>query len=98
MSYYNRGFQQITALSSAAGLTIPTGVDGQKPNRAVIHCEAQAVRWRDDGSDPSATVGMRLLVGAELVYDGDLAKIKFIEEVAGAKINVSYYINTNPSF
>lgn len=97
MSFYNRGFQQITSLSSATGLTIPTGADGQRPNHAVIHCEGQATRWRDDGADPSTTVGMRLLVGAELVYDGDLSKIRFIEELSGAKLNISYYIDTMPS-
>ena len=86
-----RGFQQITSLSAAAGLTVPTGGDGLTPIRAVIHCEAQAVRWRDDGTAPSATVGMRLQVGQELDYDADLTKIKFIEEAASAKLNVTYY-------
>jgi hypothetical protein len=86
-----RGFQQITSLSSAAALTIPTGADGLKPIRALIHCESQAVRWRDDGTAPTATVGMRLQVGQELDYDADLTKIQFIEEVASAKLNITYY-------
>ena len=86
------GFEQITSLSSSAALTMPAvGDSGQKPKLAVIHCESQAVRWRDDGTDPTSTVGMRLTVGSELQYDGDLNKIRFIEEVASAKLNVSYY-------
>lgn len=89
-----RGFQQITSLGSAASLTVPTGVDGLKPVRAIIHCEGQAVRWRDDGMDPSATVGMRLQVGQELEYDADLTKIRFIEETATAKLNISYYLDS----
>lgn len=95
MSLYNRGFQQITSLSSAQPLTIPVGSDGQKPNMAIVHAEGQAVRWRDDGIAPTASVGMRLLVGSELSYDADLNKIQFIEETATAKLNISYYIDTS---
>ena len=86
------GFEQITSLSASAALTMPAvGNAGQKPKMAIIHCESQAVRWRDDGTAPTASVGMRLTVGSELKYDGDLNKIRFIEEVASAKLNVSYY-------
>lgn len=89
------GYQQITSLSSATNLTIPqTTPDGlnAKPVFALIVAEGQAVRWRDDGTSPSATVGMPLAVGIPLQYDGDLTNIKFIEQVAGAKLNISYYL------
>ena len=88
------GYQQITSLSSATGLTVPARTpDGlaYKPNFALITPEAQAVRWRDDGTDPTSTVGMPLAVGVTLQYDGDLSKIKFIEQTGGAKLNISYY-------
>ena len=87
----NLGFQQITSLSSSTGLTLPTVPLGIMPKMAVIHCESQAVRWRDDGTAPTASVGMQLPVGGELIYDGDLNAIRFIEEVASAKLNVSFY-------
>ena len=80
------GYQQITTLSSAQALTVPAGA-----TFAVIDGEAQAVRWRDDGTNPSATVGNQLAVGGILEYGGDLSAIKFIEAVASAKLNVSYY-------
>lgn len=80
------GYQQITSLSSAAALTVPPGA-----TLALIVPEAQNVRWRDDGTAPTATVGMPIYVGASLSYDGDLNKIRFIEETASAKINVSFY-------
>lgn len=81
------GYSQITSLSSAAGLgTIPAG-----SSYAVIECESQAVRWRDDGTDPTTSVGMSLSAGDTLTYDGSLPKIKFIEVAASAKLNVSFY-------
>jgi len=87
----NLGFQQITSLSGSTALTLPSVSLGIMPKMVVIHCESQAVRWRDDGTAPTATVGMQLPVGGELIYDGDLRAIRFIEEVASAKLDVSYY-------
>ena len=84
------GYQQITNVSAAIGLTPPTTAP-QLPVRAIIICTTQAVRWRDDGTDPSATAGMPLPVNTPLVYDGDLKKIKFFEQAAGAVLNISYY-------
>ena len=80
------GYQQITSLSSATGLTVPQGA-----TLALIVLETQNVRWRDDGTNPTASVGMPIFVGASLSYDGDFNKIKFIEETASAKLNISYY-------
>lgn len=80
------GYQQITSLSAAASLTPPAGA-----TLAIIVCEAQAVRWRDDGTAPSATVGMPLAVGTVMNYDGNLKGIQFFEQAASAKLNISYY-------
>lgn len=90
------GYQQLGTLTSAVGLTVPardplTGMD-MKANFALIVAETQDVRWRDDGTDPTASVGMLLKAGVIFQYDGDLKKIKFIETTASAKINVSYYV------
>jgi len=90
------GYQQITSLGTATGLTVPdkdpvTGLN-VKANFALITAEAQALRWRDDGVAPTATVGMPLAVGVTLQYDGDLSKIKFIQQVSGGIVNVSYYV------
>lgn len=88
------GYQQIGTLTSATGLTVPSvDVNGLscKPSLAIITAETKGVRWRDDGVDPTSTVGMPLAAGVTLQYDGDLTKIKFIEQEASAKLNVSYY-------
>lgn len=81
------GYQQITSLSAATGLTVPAGAAF-----ALISPESQAVRWRDDGTNPTATVGYPLPAGAELVCTAaQLSVIKFIEQVASAKLNICYY-------
>jgi len=88
------GYQQITSLSASSALTVPTmdkNGNKQQPTIAIIIPETQAVRWRDDGTDPTSTVGMPLAAGVALQYDGDLTKIRFIESTAGAKLNISYY-------
>ena len=88
------GYQQITSLSAATGLTVPTtdkSGNKQQPTFALIIAESKDVRWRDDGTAPTASVGMPLAVGVPLQYDGDLTNIKFIETAASAKLNISYY-------
>lgn len=81
------GYQQITSLSSATALTIPAaGAD-----MAIIQAETQAVRFRDDGTNPTASVGMPLATGVFMQFDGDLSVLKFIEQTTSAKLNVLYY-------
>lgn len=87
------GYEQITSLSAATSLTVPTtDLNGLscRPSIAMITPETQAVRWRDDAA-PTASVGMPLAAGVTLQYDGDISKIQFIEQIAGAKLNISYY-------
>ena len=81
-----RGYQQITDLSASVGLTVPDGA-----TRAVIQAEGDDVRWRDDGTDPTATVGMILAQNTSLDYSGDLNEIEFIEAAGGGILNVTYY-------
>jgi hypothetical protein len=88
------GYQQITSLSAATSLTVPTtDLNGLncRPAIALITPETQAVRWRDDGVAPTASVGMPLAAGVTLQYDGDLKAIQFIEQSASSKLNITYY-------
>lgn len=88
------GYQQITDLTSAVGLTVPeqdkTGLK-QMPTFALITPLTANVRWRDDGTAPTGSVGMPLAAGVTLQYDGDLKGIKFINNGGTAELNISYY-------
>lgn len=69
---------------SNAGAGIPTGT-----TTLLIQPQTQAIRWRDDGIAPTATIGYPLAVGAELRYTGqNLAALRVISQTAGAIINV----------
>lgn len=80
------GYQQITDLTGVVLLAPPAGACF-----AVIQAEGAPVRWRDDNDVPSASVGMRLLQNSELRLDAILTGVRFIQEAAGAKLNISYY-------
>jgi len=88
------GYQQIADLTAAVGLTVPQrdlqGLN-QKPTFALITPLTGNVRWRDDGVAPTATVGMPLAAGVTLQYDGDLTRIRFIDNGGTAELNISYY-------
>jgi len=87
------GYQQITSLSTsvAVALTVPAPTNAVPATLALIQAETQDVRWRDDSTDPTSSVGMVLAAGETLPYTGDLSKLKFIGTTAGATLNISYY-------
>jgi hypothetical protein len=79
------GYQQIT-LSALSSLTVPTGAQ-----EALITVETAAVRYRDDGTAPTAAIGMPLAVGATLDYTGTLANIQFIAQTGTPVLDILYY-------
>jgi len=80
------GNEYITSLSSSTALTVPAGA-----RVALIQAETQDVRFRDDGTAPTSTVGFLLVDGDSIFYDSVLQSLRFIETVASAKLNVLYY-------
>ena len=79
------GYRKITSLSSATGVLIGEG------RVALIQAINQNIRYRDDGTDPTSSEGMVLFAGQSIWYTGDLRAIRFIEETAGAQVNVLAY-------
>lgn len=83
------GYQQITGMSGATLLTVPATA-----RVAEIVVEAQGIRYRDDGTAPTSTVGIPVAAGVSFQYSGNLSGIQFIQQTSGAILNVSYYRNS----
>ena len=78
------GYAQVD-LASPKGLDIPAGATA-----ALLCVEFAPARYRDDGSMPTAAIGMPLAVGEKLFYAGNLSALRFAGQ-AGALLNVLYY-------
>ena len=88
------GYQQILSatLAASTGLTLPSPPAGMQSGYAVIQNNGtQSARWRDDGTAPTATVGMVLPAGSELDYYGELTALRFIYAASGAILDITYY-------
>ncbi len=80
------GYQAIAPTASTA-LTVPDGA-----THALIRTEVQDVRMTDDGTTPTLTVGLVLMIeDGPLWYAGDLHALKFFNDTAGALVKVLYY-------
>ena len=84
------GFEQLTVTNSAVKtLTVP-----QDAVMAIVNVQDQPVYSRDDGTDPTTTVGRLNKADTELPVCGSaMNRIGFIASGMDAKINVSYYGN-----
>ena len=80
------GYEKPTIVS-AGGLTVPAGTQV-----VLMQATSQTVRWRDDGTDPTTSAGMRIVVDrAPCVYHGNPKAFKAIAETSGGVLLVSYY-------
>lgn len=74
----------ISSLTFNGRVGLPPGTE-----TILITPEAQAIRWRSDGTAPTAAVGYPLAVGAELRYTmAQSPQLRVIAQVAGAIVNV----------
>lgn len=80
------GDQLGLAVVTATSLTVPAGA-----KYATITVEGNAVRWRDDGTSPTASVGTLVQAGTSFTYSGPLSAIQFIQTAATATLDVNYY-------
>jgi hypothetical protein len=83
------GYQQMTSVSTASAASLPS-----IPSNAasvLVAVEISGIRWRDDGTDPTSTVGIPVSAGQSLCYGNEVARFRVIGQTAGATINVTYY-------
>lgn len=86
------GFQQLdaTALASSVGFTLPV-VNGVRPNGAYLSSFTGNVRWRDDGTAPTASIGLRIVAGNDpWLFQGDMEKFRAILEGGSPTLNIQY--------
>ena len=66
-------FEQITVATSAIGLSVSNvrgyGSNRYAAERAIVIVETAPLRWRDDGTDPTSSVGMIANPGTILTFD-----------------------------
>jgi len=90
--YTPNGYCQITSLTTA--VTLVSGCSGGVPQSttiAEICTETVAVRYRDDGTSPTSSVGMPVAASTCFQYAGDMTAIKFIQQASSGIIDVSFY-------
>lgn len=87
-SVSSRAYEQITVSTTAVGLT-PTGAD----RFAVVIVEDNPVRYRDDGTAPTSTVGALVKADQVIIVCGSaMSRFKAIRQgAADAKLSVTYY-------
>ena len=85
--YKSAGAAQMgLSVASATGLTTPSGA-----TIAQICVENANVRYRDDGTAPTASSGMPVAAGACFAYSGPLSVVQFIAQSGSPILDVSYY-------
>ena len=91
------GYCQFTAQSSAQLLSAVTPTSTTTctpPARATwaqITVETAGVRWRDDGTAPTASIGMPIAAGGVFTYNGNMGAIQFIAQSGSPVVDISFY-------
>jgi len=80
------GYEQHVSFSGAA---VPLKI--KDSSYLLLQATGTAVRWRDDGTAPTATVGMQLDANQDFWYTGDPKAIKAIGIDGSSVLNVSGY-------
>ena len=83
------GYQQVAAGGADASFapTIPDGTEYME-----VVATAQAIRWRADGTTPTASVGMPVPVATPVIFFfQSLPQLRLIAQVAGAALDITYY-------
>lgn len=88
--YTPLGYCQLTSIDTSTLLSSCSGFPATA-TRAVMIPEAQAIRYRDDGTAPTSSAGFPVAVGVVVDYTGALSKVRVISQTSGAKLNVLFY-------
>jgi len=83
--------QRTVSTAAVALPSIPTNA-----NKVLVITETDILRWRDDGTDPTSTVGMILYPGNPLILESktsinNFKAIRDSSSAADATLNAAYY-------
>ena len=85
------GFEQLTAIGATAKGLASIPVDA---NKAIMTVEDATLRYRDDGIDPTSTVGLKLFIAGTIILNSrdSLDNFKAIRTGStNSELNISYY-------
>lgn len=76
----------VASTGAVTALTVPPGATS-----AQITVSGANIRYRDDGTDPTTTVGMPVYQASSWFYSGPLSAIKFYAQSGTATLDVLFY-------
>ena len=86
-AYRSAGASQMgLAVGTNTTLTVPTGA-----TVAEICVETAAVRYRDDGTAATSSLGIPVSVGSCFAYSGPLSALSFTAQSGSPTLDISYY-------
>lgn len=85
------GYCQLAAISGATAVSTCTGGIPARTAWATICVSNAAIRWRDDGTNPTATVGMPVGVGQCLYYNSKFSALVVIPQSGSPTLDISFY-------
>lgn len=88
-----------SAIGTAGGtVTLPTGVHADRIKIVVLNIAGAAVRWRDDGTAPTAsasstavTAGYPVAAGTDMRYEGMVEKLQVVATSGTAYVTWACY-------
>jgi hypothetical protein len=95
--FHPLGYCQITSLSSAVALVTASCSTGSVATQATIAevCVSVAsIRYRDDGTAPTTTLGVPVGAGVCFPYsisEGGMSALQMIQQTAGAIVDILFY-------
>lgn len=85
------GYCQLTSIASSTLVSSCSGGIPALTGWAVICVETAAIRWRDDGTAPTTTVGMPIAAGQCFNYSGTFSTLRVIAQSGSPVANISFY-------
>lgn len=84
------GYVQSAAGAFDTAIALPSLPAGA--SHVIFRPNAQAVRFRDDGTNPTAAIGYPIAAAGEYIFSGaSIGAVRIIAQVAGAGADILYY-------